>query len=75
MLADAGFPDGFDTTIYYRDVFRVYLPEPGAVAVDLQTQLAENLGQLNVVLADRGDQSLETATADRPEGTSGTDFQ
>ncbi len=41
LLTDAGFPNGFDTTIYYRDVFRGYLPEPGAVAVDLQTQLAD----------------------------------
>jgi len=44
LLADAGYPDGFETTIYYRDVFRDYLPEPGAVAVELQTQLSENLG-------------------------------
>jgi ABC-type transport system substrate-binding protein len=41
LLADAGFPNGFETTIYYRDVFRGYLPEPGAVAVDLQDQLAD----------------------------------
>ncbi len=44
MLADAGFPDGFETTIFYRDVFRDYLPEPNLVAVELQTQLQENLG-------------------------------
>ncbi len=44
QLSDAGFPDGFETTIYYRDVFRDYLPEPGSVAVELQTQLQENLG-------------------------------
>lgn len=43
LLAEAGFPDGFETTIYLRDVFRVYLPEPQAVAQELQTQLAENL--------------------------------
>lgn len=41
MLADAGYPDGFETTIYYRDVFRTYLPEPSLVAVDLQSQLAD----------------------------------
>ena len=51
QLADAGFPDGFETTIYYRDVFRDYLPEPGAVAVELQTQLQENLG---ITADDRG---------------------
>lgn len=44
LLADAGYPDGFDTAIYYRDVFRVYLPEPGQVAVEIQTQLRDNLG-------------------------------
>jgi peptide/nickel transport system substrate-binding protein len=44
MLAAAGYPDGFETTIYYRNVFRGYLPEPGLVAVELQAQLAENLG-------------------------------
>lgn len=40
LLEAAGFPDGFETTIYYRDVFRGYLPEPGLVATDLQAQLA-----------------------------------
>jgi ABC-type transport system substrate-binding protein len=42
-LADAGFPDGFETTIYYRDVTRGYLPTPGDVAADIQAQLKENL--------------------------------
>lgn len=44
LLAEAGYPDGFETAIYYRDVFRAYLPEPPLVAVDLQAQLEENLG-------------------------------
>lgn len=44
LLAEAGFPDGFETNIYYRDVFRVYLPEPNLVAVEFQEQLRENLG-------------------------------
>lgn len=44
LLAEAGFPDGFETRITYRDVFRVYLPEPGAVAQELATQLQTNLG-------------------------------
>lgn len=44
LLEEAGLPDGFDTTIYYRDVFRVYLPEPSLVAVEIQNQLQENLG-------------------------------
>lgn len=44
MLADAGFPNGFDTVIHLRDVVRSYLPEPTVVAQDIQAQLAENLG-------------------------------
>ena len=41
LLAEAGYADGFDTTIAYRDVVRSYLPEPGVVAQDLQAQLKE----------------------------------
>jgi ABC-type transport system substrate-binding protein len=43
MLADAGFPDGFETELAYRDVVRGYLPQPNQVAEDLQAQLKENL--------------------------------
>jgi ABC-type transport system substrate-binding protein len=43
LLEEAGYPDGFETTIYYRDVFRVYLPEPGVVAQEIQTQLCEKM--------------------------------
>jgi peptide/nickel transport system substrate-binding protein len=56
LLADAGFPDGFDTKIFYRDVFRVYLPEPSLVAVDIQDQLRENLGiNAEVVVMESGE--------------------
>jgi peptide/nickel transport system substrate-binding protein len=41
LLADAGFPDGFDVTLNYRDVVRGYLPEPSVVATDIQAQLAD----------------------------------
>ncbi len=43
LLAEAGYADGFDTTITYRDVVRGYLPQPGVVAQDIQAQLKENL--------------------------------
>jgi ABC-type transport system substrate-binding protein len=43
LLAEAGFPNGFDTTITYRDVVRGYLPQPGVVAQDIQAQLKTNL--------------------------------
>ncbi len=44
LLAEAGYPDGFDTVVSYRDVFRVYLPEPGTVAQEVASQLETNLG-------------------------------
>jgi peptide/nickel transport system substrate-binding protein len=44
LLADAGFPDGFKTNLYYRDVVRGYLPQVTQVATDIQSQLKENLG-------------------------------
>lgn len=55
LLAEAGFPDGFDTKIFYRDVFRGYLPTPGDVAVEVQTQLKQNLGiNAEVVVMESG---------------------
>jgi peptide/nickel transport system substrate-binding protein len=55
LLAEAGYPDGFDTTISYRDVVRSYLPEPGIVAQDLQAQLKENLGiNAEIVMMESG---------------------
>jgi ABC-type transport system substrate-binding protein len=44
LLAEAGYPDGFDTTISYRDVSRGYLLEAPPVAQELQAQLEANLG-------------------------------
>lgn len=56
LLAEAGYPDGFETSIYYRDVFRVYLPEPSIVAVEFQTQLRDNLGiEAEVVVMESGE--------------------
>jgi ABC-type transport system substrate-binding protein len=40
LLAQSTVPDGFETVIQYRNVFRGYLPLPPDVAVDLQDQLA-----------------------------------
>lgn len=62
MLAAAGYPDGFETKIYYRDVFRGYLPEPGAVAVEFQTQLQENLGiTAEIVVMESGEFIAESS--------------
>jgi peptide/nickel transport system substrate-binding protein len=44
MLADAGYPDGFETKIQYRDVSRSYVNDQNVIAQDLQAQLKNNLG-------------------------------
>jgi len=41
LLAEAGYPDGFEIELSYRDVVRGYLPQPAVVAQDIQAQLAE----------------------------------
>ena len=43
LLTDAGYPNGFETALYYHDVYRLYLPEPGQVAEELERQLRTNL--------------------------------
>jgi peptide/nickel transport system substrate-binding protein len=68
LLAEAGYPDGFQTTIYYRDVFRDYLPEPGLVAQDLQAQLKDNLNiDAEIVVMESGE-FIDESTAGRLDG-------
>ncbi len=43
LLAQAGYPDGFQIELAYRDVVRGYLPWPDVVAQNLKDQLAANL--------------------------------
>ncbi|MBN1304176.1 MAG: hypothetical protein JXA13_07045 [Anaerolineales bacterium] len=43
LLAEAGYPEGFETSLYYRDVVRGYLPQVSNVAQDIQAQLKDNL--------------------------------
>jgi ABC-type transport system substrate-binding protein len=43
LMEEAGFADGFETVIRYRQVDRGYLPTPADVAADIQAQLLENL--------------------------------
>ena len=54
LLAAAGYPDGFDVTLSYRDVVRGYLPQPTVVATDLQAQLAEVGIRLTLDLQESG---------------------
>ena len=68
LLAEAGYPDGFETKIYYRDVYRSYLPEPSLVAVELQTQLKQNLGiDAEVVVMESGE-FIDESTGGRLDG-------
>ena len=67
LLTEAGFPDGFDTTIYYRDVFRSYLPEPGLVATDLQAQLKDLGINAEIVVMESG-AFIEEFSAGRLDG-------
>lgn len=68
MLADAGYPDGFKTKLTYRDVVRGYLPEPGIVAQDIQTQLKQNLNiDVEIVVMESG-AFIDAADAGQLEG-------
>ena len=68
LLADAGYEDGFETAIYYRDVYRDYLPRPGDVAVEIQTQLKDNLNiDAEVVVMESGE-FIDESTNGRLEG-------
>jgi ABC-type transport system substrate-binding protein len=67
MLAEAGFPDGFETTITYRDVVRGYLPEPGVVAQDIQAQLADLGITAEIVVMESG-AYIDAANAGQIEG-------
>ncbi len=86
MLADAGYPEGFEIKLSYRDVFRSYLPEPGLVAQDIAAQLEENLGltvEIEVMesgafidASDAGELSMYLLGwgADYPDATNFLDF-
>jgi len=43
LISLAGYPEGFETQLYYRTVIRGYLPDAARLAKALQTQLKENL--------------------------------
>ncbi|MEW5985127.1 MAG: ABC transporter substrate-binding protein [Chloroflexota bacterium] len=68
LLAEAGLADGFSTSIFYRDVVRGYLPDPGLVAQDIQSQLKENLNiEAEITVMESG-AFIEESTAGRLDG-------
>ncbi|MCJ7708671.1 MAG: ABC transporter substrate-binding protein, partial [Anaerolineales bacterium] len=55
LLATAGFPDGFKTKLFFRDVVRGYLPEVARVAEEIQAQLRDNLNiRAEIVVMESG---------------------
>lgn len=55
LLAEAGYPNGFDTKLFYRDVVRGYLPQVSNVAQDIQAQLLANLNiRAEIVVMESG---------------------
>lgn len=67
-LAAAGYPDGFSTRLYYRDVARGYLPQVSNVAQDIQAQLKENLNiDAEIVVMESG-AFIEESSAGRLDG-------
>jgi ABC-type transport system substrate-binding protein len=68
LLTEAGFPDGFETKLYYRDVVRGYLPQVANVAQDIQAQLLENLNiNAEIVVMESG-AFIEESGAGRLDG-------
>ncbi len=66
LLAEAGFPDGFEVTLSYRDVVRVYLPLPGKVAQELQSQLAEVGIKVTIEVKESGEMLQSVAAGKEP---------
>lgn len=55
LLAQAGYPDGFNINLEYRNVVRLYLRNPSGVAQAIKNDLA-NVGiQVNVLEKESGD--------------------
>lgn len=67
-LAAAGYPDGFSTKIFYRDVVRGYLPQVSNVAQDIQAQLKENLNIDAEIVAMESGAFIEESSAGRLDG-------
>jgi ABC-type transport system substrate-binding protein len=68
LLTEAGFPEGFTTKIFYRDVFRGYLPEPALVAQDLQAQLKENLNITAEIVVMESGEFIDESSSGRLDG-------
>jgi len=68
LLAEAGYPNGFDTTISLRDVVRGYLPNPTVIAQDIQAQLKANLGITAKIDVQESTTFLDNTSAGKVDG-------
>ena len=68
LLADAGFPEGFSTKLYYRDVVRPYISEVGRVMEDVQAQLKENLNIDTEIVVMESGAFIDESTNGRLDG-------
>ena len=62
VLSAAGFQAGFPTTLYYSATPTPSLPDPGAVATEIQSELQTNLG-IDVALVVMPDAAYQAAVA------------
>jgi len=68
LLKEAGYPDGFKTTITLRTAVRPYIPDPPAIATEVQAQLKQNLNiDAEIVVLESG-AMLDQAAAGTIEG-------
>jgi ABC-type transport system substrate-binding protein len=66
LLAEAGFPDGFETTFSFRDVTRIYVTRQPQVAQEIQAQLAEIGVKINITPMESGTFLESVAAGEQP---------
>lgn len=62
LLAEAGYPDGFQTTLIPTGAVRPYMPDPIGIANEIKNQLAEINIKVTITPANSWKHSLEITT-------------
>ncbi len=71
LLTDAGYPNGVDVTLSYRDAVRLSNPAPNEIATDVQAQLAEIGIRVKLEVVEATTFFAETAAGTAPMWISG----
>ena len=66
LLAEAGFPNGFETTFSFRDVTRIYVTRQPQVAQEIQAELAEIGVKINITPMESGPFLESVAAGEQP---------